>query len=42
MPVFLSLLDELRLHGVNNVFLLLTHRLTKSITLTTGEVSQLT
>ena len=41
VTVLLSLLDELRFHRVYNVLLLLTHRLTKGITLTSGEVCQL-
>ena len=41
VSVFLSALDELRSHGVNDVFFLLSHRLAQSVTLTTGEVSKL-
>ena len=32
--------DELRLHGVDDILLLLTHRLTQGVALTTGEVGQ--
>ena len=42
MTVLLAPLNELRLHGVDNILFLLTHRLTQGITLTTGEVGQLT
>ena len=42
VTICLALLNELRLHLVNDVFLLLTHRLTQSITLATGEVCQQT
>ena len=41
MSILLSLLDELRFHLVNDGFHLLTHRLTKGITLTTCKVRQL-
>ena len=41
MSIFLSLLNKLRLHRINDVLLLLTHRLTQGIRLTSGEVSQL-
>ena len=41
VAVPLSTLDEFGFHGVNDVFLLLTHRLTQGIALTTGEVGQL-
>ena len=41
MAVFLATIDEFGFHGVNDVFLLLTHGLTQGIALTTGEVSQL-
>ena len=40
MAVFLATLDEFGLHGVNDVLLLLTHRLTQGVTLTSGEVGQ--
>ena len=42
MTVLLATLDELRLHGVDNVLLLLTHRLTQGVALTTGKVGQQT
>ena len=42
IAVFHAAFDELRLHGVDNLFLLLTHCLAQRITLATGEVSQLT
>ena len=42
VAVALSALDELRLHGIYDVFLLLTHCLTKGIALASGEVGQLT
>ena len=41
VSVFLATLDEFRLHGVDDVLLLLTHRLTQGIALATGEVGQL-
>ena len=42
MAILLSTLNELGLHRINNILLLLTHRLTEGITLTSCEVSQLT
>ena len=41
VPVLLSALDELGLHLVYDVLLLLTHGLTQGVRLTTGEVGQL-
>ena len=41
VAVFLAALNEFRLHRVDNILLLLTHRLTQGITLTSGEISQL-
>ena len=40
MPVSDTALNELRLHGVNDILFLLTHRLTQGVALTTGEVGQ--
>ena len=42
VSVFLSALDKLRLHGVNDVLLLLTHGLTQGVALASGEVGKLT
>ena len=42
MTIFLTLLDELRLHRIYNILLLLTHRLTQGIRLTTSKVGKLT
>ena len=42
MTILDTALDELRLHGIDDVFLLLTHRLTEGIRLASGEVGQLT
>ena len=42
VSVFHAAVDEFRLHGVNNILFLLTHRLTQGITLASGEVGQLT
>ena len=42
MAVALATLDELWLHGINDVLLLLTHSLTKGVTLTSREVGELT
>ena len=41
VSVLLSALDELWLHGINDGFLLLTHRLTQCVGLATGEVGEL-
>ena len=41
VSVLLSALDELWLHCINDGFLLLTHRLTQSVGLATGEVGKL-
>ena len=41
VPVLLTLLDELRLHRINDGLFLLTHRLTQGITLASGKASQL-
>ena len=40
MAVPHTAVDEFRLHRIDDVFLLLTHRLTQGVTLTSGEVSQ--
>ena len=42
MAVFLSALDEHRLHLVYDGFLLLSHRLTQGVALASGEVGELT
>ena len=41
VAVALAALDELGLHGVDDVFLLLTHRLAQGVALASGEVGQL-
>ena len=41
MSVFLSTFDKLRLHGIYNVLLLLSHSLAQGIALASGEVCQL-
>ena len=41
VSVFLAACNKLRLHGIYDIFLLLTHRLTERITLTTGKICQL-
>ena len=41
MAVGLSARNKLRLHGINDVFLLLTHGLTQGIALATGEIGKL-
>ena len=42
VAILLATLNELWLHGVDNVLFLLTHSLTQGIALTTGKVGQLT
>ena len=42
VSVLHAAIDKLRLHGVNDILLLLTHGLTQGVALTTGEVGQLT
>ena len=42
MTVLLSAFNKHRFHGVNDILFLLTHSLTKGVTLTTGKVGQLT
>ena len=41
VSVLHTTVDELRLHGVNDILFLLTHRLTQGVALTTGEVGEL-
>ena len=42
MTVLLAAFNKHRFHGVNDILFLLTHSLTKGVTLTTGKVGQLT
>ena len=42
VSVLHTTVDEFRLHGVNDILFLLTHRLTQGVALTTGEVGQQT